>query len=58
MHIESITGSVFRGSVVETLDFGPYAAVVPEVEGTAFITGTNTFVLDPGDIFPEGFLLR
>lgn len=58
MRIESITGSVFRGSVVETIDFGPYSAVVPEVEGTAFITGAHTFVLDPADVFPEGFFLR
>lgn len=58
MWIESITGSVFRGSVLEPLDFGAYPAVIPEVEGTAFITGAHTFVLDPADGFPEGFFLR
>ncbi len=58
MHIESITGSVFRGRVVRTEAYGPYTAVIPEVEGTAFITGQHTFLIDPADPFPEGFFLR
>jgi len=58
IHVESITGSIFRGSVVETLHFGDYPAVIPEVAGNAFITGAHTFVLDPKDVFPEGFFLR
>lgn len=56
--IESITGSIFRGRVVKTLDYGKYSAVIPEVEGRASITGQHHFVLDPKDIFPEGFFLR
>lgn len=58
MLIESITGSVFRGSVVEEQDFGTFKAVIPEVEGTAFITGMNTFVIDPEDPFKEGFIFH
>ena len=58
MRIESITGSVFRGSVVRTEDYGPFQAVIPEVEGTAFVTGQHTFLLDPEDPFREGFFLR
>ena len=58
MRIESITGSVFTGSVTEDVDFGPYRAVIPEVEGSAFITGFHTFVLDPNDPFSNGFILR
>lgn len=58
MFIESITGSVFRGSVFQTVDFGPHQAVIPEVEGTAHITGSHTFVIDPEDPFQEGFFLR
>jgi trans-L-3-hydroxyproline dehydratase len=58
MYIESITGSVFRGSVVDEVDFGPHRAVIPEVEGTAYITGYHTFVIDPQDPFQEGFFLR
>ena len=58
MKIESIVGSVFTGSVVEEVDFGPFKAVIPEVEGTSYITGQHTFLLDPEDPFKAGFFLR
>lgn len=58
MVIESIVGSKFTGRVVETTKFGPYDAVIPEVEGTAFITGINRFLLNPEDEFKNGFILR
>ena len=58
MRIESITGSVFTGSVVEDVTYGPYKAVIPEVAGSAFITGFHTFVLDPNDPLSTGFILR
>ena len=56
--IESITGSVFKGSVVRTEKFGPFDAVIPQVEGTAYITGQHTFFIDPEDPFQKGFFLR
>ncbi|MFC1573391.1 proline racemase family protein [Candidatus Eisenbacteria bacterium] len=56
--IESIIGTTFRGSVAETTTCGPYEAVVPEVCGTAHITGTGEMLLDPGDPLRHGFLLR
>ncbi len=58
MSIESITGSVFRGSVVSEEDYGPFTAVIPQVEGTAHITGMQTFVIDPNDPMKNGFILR
>lgn len=58
MTVESITGSVFRGRVAEETSFGPHKAVIPEVEGTAFITGRHTFVIDPEDPMKHGFFLR
>jgi trans-L-3-hydroxyproline dehydratase len=58
MVIESIIGSRFTGRVVETTRFGNYDAVVPEVEGTAHITGRNEFLIDPEDPLRNGFLLR
>jgi len=58
MHIESITDSVFVGSVIEEIDFWPFKAVIPEVAGTAFITGMHTFVIDPRDPVKNGFILR
>ncbi|MHA1968141.1 MAG: proline racemase family protein [Candidatus Hodarchaeales archaeon] len=58
MIIESILGSQFSGKVVETTKFGPYEAVIPEVEGRAFITGKNEFLLDPNDPLKKGFIFR
>ncbi len=58
MTIESITDSVFKGSVVETTQYGKFEAVIPQVEGTAFITGEHTFLIDPNDPMKTGFFLR
>ena len=58
MLIESITGSVFRGAVVREEQYGDYPAVIPEVEGSAYITGQHEFLLDPKDPFREGFFLH
>ena len=56
--IESILGTRFRGRVVETTTFGPHPAVIPEVEGQAYLTGRHEFVLDPADPLRDGFILR
>jgi proline racemase len=58
MTIESITGSVFKGSVIRTEQFGKYEAIIPQVEGTAFVTGQHEFLINPNDPFKEGFFLR
>ena len=58
MTIESITGSVFRGSLVSEEDYGPFKAIIPQVEGTAYITGIHTFCIDPNDPMKNGFVLR
>ena len=55
--IESIVGSRFTGRVVETTSFGGRAAVIPEVEGEAYITGIHRFVIDPDDPLGDGFML-
>ena len=56
--IESILGSTMSVEVVDVTKFGPYDAVIPEVSGTASITGRNEFYFDPGDPFREGFIFR
>jgi len=56
--IESIIGTSFRGCVKDTTKFGPYDAVIPEVEGSAYITGKNVFYIDPEDPLKHGFILR
>lgn len=58
MSIESIIGTVFYGSIIEEISFGPYKAVIPSVEGTAHVTSENTFIIDPDDPLKEGFILR
>ena len=56
--IESILGSTMSVEVVDLTKFGPYDAVIPEVSGTASITGRNEFYFDPEDPFQKGFVFR
>src|SRR5215217_2873893 len=56
--IESILGSTMSVEIVEVTKFGPYDAVIPEVSGTASITGRNEFYFDPADPFQKGFIFR
>jgi proline racemase len=58
MVVESIIGSRFTGRMVNTTEFGPYPAVIPEIEGTAHITGRHEFLIDPTDPLRDGFILR
>jgi trans-L-3-hydroxyproline dehydratase len=55
--IESVVGSRFTVQAVEATTFGGYPAVVPEVEGSAHITGRHDFFLDPEDPWAKGFIL-
>ncbi len=56
--VESVVGSTFTGCVLDRTTCGEYDAVVPEVAGSAHVTGRSEFVLDPADPLGEGFLLR
>jgi len=56
--IESILGSTMSVRVVDTTTFGPHAAIIPEVSGTASIIGRNEFYFDPEDSFRAGFIFR
>lgn len=58
MTIESIIGTRFTVSVVEETSIGSVPAVIPEVTGSAHITGRHEFLLDPADTLQHGFLLR
>jgi proline racemase len=60
IRIESILGarSVFGGRVVGQEQVGPHPAIVPEVSGTAFITGRHEFIIDPADALGQGFLVE
>ena len=45
-------------SPIKETTFGSYKAVIPEVTGTAFVTGKNEFWIDPEDPLKHGFILR
>ncbi len=57
--IESILGenSTFAGRAVGRAKVGDFEAIIPEVSGSAFITGRHEFYLDPRDTLGQGFLL-
>lgn len=59
---ESGVGTVFTGRLVGQSRVGirphAYDAVVPEVSGSAWLTGFHQFVVDPDDPLRDGFLLR
>lgn len=56
--IESIIGTRFGGRIIRETIFGPYAAVIPQIEGSAYITGRHEFLIDPDDPLQDGFILR
>jgi proline racemase len=52
---ESIIGTSFESSIVDTARVGDYDAVIPTVAGQAWITGIYQMGMDPSDPFPRGF---
>ncbi|KIC40653.1 hypothetical protein RA27_12860 [Ruegeria sp. ANG-R] len=53
----SIIGSRFTGKILETAQIDGRAAIIPEISGRGWITGTHQHMLDPGDPWPEGYRL-
>jgi len=52
---ESIIGTLFTGRVVEETKAGNFDAIIPEITGSAYITGIQQFVIDPDDPLKYGF---
>jgi proline racemase len=52
---ESVLGTLFTGRVVGRTEVGEYQAIVPEIEGSAWITGEHTFLIDEDDPLKHGF---
>jgi proline racemase len=52
---EGILGTTWTGRLLRETTVGPYRAVVPQLTGSAWITGRAEYALDPADPFPEGF---
>lgn len=55
---ESIISTKFTGRVLEETQVGEFKAIIPEITGSAFITGFNHFVIDEEDPVKYGFLLK
>ena len=54
---ESIVGTMFRGKVLTEVQVGEFKGVIPEITGSAYITGFNQFVIDEEDPLKYGFKL-
>jgi proline racemase len=52
---ESLIGTRFNGRVASRTIVGEHEAIVPEIEGSAWITGEHTFLIDERDPLREGF---
>jgi trans-L-3-hydroxyproline dehydratase len=52
---ESLIGTRFQGRVSSRTIVGDLDAIVPEIEGSAWITGEHTFLVDDGDPLRGGF---
>jgi proline racemase len=52
---ESLIGTRFNGRIAGRTAVGEYQAIVPEIEGSAWITGEHTFLIDDTDPLREGF---
>ena len=55
---ESLIGTLFRGRFLRRTMVDKYDAIVPEIEGSAWITGEHLFLIDDDDPLREGFLLQ
>jgi proline racemase len=56
--VESIIGTRFTGRIAREVRWEGYDAVVPEVEGSAWVTGRSEILIAPDDPLAEGFILR
>jgi trans-L-3-hydroxyproline dehydratase len=54
---ESLIGTQFQGRIAGRTLVGEHQAIVPEIEGSAWITGEHTFLVDDHDPLKNGFRL-
>ena len=52
---ESLIGTKFTGRIASHTFVGDKEAIVPEIEGSAWITGEHTFIVDDEDPLKDGF---
>jgi len=58
---ESVLGTQFKGTVLSEVGHEltgfPYPAIIPRLEGRAYLTGVHQFILQEDDPFKNGFLI-
>ena len=54
---ESMVGTLFRGTIAGRCQVGDRPAIIPEIQGSAWITGEHTFLIDGDDPLKAGFRL-
>ena len=54
---QSVIGSTFSGTILGQTTVEDRAAIVPEISGRGWITGTHQHMLDPSDPWPQGYRL-
>lgn len=52
---ESFIGSKFKGVILKESQVGEFPAVIPQITGSAYLTGEATYVIDPDDPLKYGF---
>jgi proline racemase len=52
---ESIIDSEFTGRIAAVTTINEKSAIVPEITGRAWVTGTHQHMLDPDDPWPDGY---
>ncbi|WAW14250.1 proline racemase [Peptostreptococcus equinus] len=57
-YYESILGTIFEGEIVGKAKVGEFDAIIPQISGSAYITGFNHFVIDETDPVKHGFILK
>jgi proline racemase len=54
---ESITGTIFHGRAARRTIIGDNPALIADIEGSAWITGEHTFLVEDDDPFARGLTL-
>lgn len=55
---ESILGTLFKGKILKITKIGGFEAIIPQITGSAYITGFNNYVFDDEDPIEYGFSLE
>jgi proline racemase len=54
---ESMIGSRFKGTIAGETTIAGRPAILPRIEGRAWITGFHSYCLDAGDPYPQGYVV-